>query len=117
MSETDRPDDVLLAIREFLREDSLDSIRVDLRRIYYGLGDSLSSLEAGIYLSEEDRGHFCFYSDDLPALAAVASKIAEAALALRNACLMVIADAAPDAPAEAQPTWSDPDIDFMEGRR
>lgn len=82
-----KPDDVLLAIREFLRDDSLDAIRVDLRRTYYGPGDSMSMVDGGIYLSEEDKGHFCFYSEDLPALAAVADKIAEAAMRLRNACL------------------------------
>jgi len=87
MSETDRPDDVILGSREFLRDDSLDAIRVDLRRIYYGPDDSLSSLSAGIFLSEEDRGHFCFYSENLAAVAAVAGKIADAAGALRDACL------------------------------
>jgi hypothetical protein len=93
MSETEpevtperRPDDVLLAIREFLREDSLDALRVELRRIYYTDGSALC-FSGGIFLSEEGHGHFCFETGDLPELAAVAGKIAEAAGRLRDACL------------------------------
>lgn len=80
--------EVLLRLREFFADDSLDCVMVSLERDDYGEeGKPDVYFSGGIFLSEQGLGHFCFESGDLEELAAAAGKIAEQAMRLRNACL------------------------------
>ena len=79
----DKPTETLLSVREFIVEEGLTSMAVRLEKD--DMGGSLY-YSASLHLEEQGHGHFCFETDDLEEMEAVAAAIETQAMWLRWAC-------------------------------